>query len=59
MEQDNKQSKTLGIVFTLLFHGLIVAVLWWAHFGAFAQEEESGILVMVGVDAEGGGNELQ
>ena len=57
MEQD-KKDKTLGIVVTLLFHVLLGVLLWLAHFGAFQQEEESGILVMVGVDAEGGGEEL-
>lgn len=57
MEQDNK-SKTLGLVVTILFHALILVLLWLAHFAPFEQEEESGVLVMVGVDAEGGGEEM-
>lgn len=58
MEQD-KKSKTLGVVVTLFVHILMGVLLWLAHFSAVAQDDESGILVMVGVDAEGGGNELQ
>ena len=58
MEQD-KKSKTLGVLVTLFVHILMGVLLWLAHFSAVAQDDESGILVMVGVDAEGGGNELQ
>ena len=58
MNEDNK-SKTLGIIITLLVHVLFGLLLWFAHFSAVACDEESGILVMVGVDAEGGGEELQ
>ncbi|MBQ7239095.1 MAG: energy transducer TonB [Bacteroidales bacterium] len=57
MEQD-KKSQIWGIVVTLLFHVLLVVLLWLAHFSPFAHEEESGILVMTGIDAEGSGEEL-
>lgn len=57
MNEDNK-SKSLGIIITLLVHLLLAVLLWLAHFGAVNRDEESGIMVMVGVDAEGGGEEM-
>ena len=43
---------------TLLVHAIIAVLLWLTYFGAPAEQDESGILVMVGVDATGNGNEL-
>lgn len=56
---EEKKSKTLGIVISLLFHIIVALLLWLTYFGTTKQEDESGILVMVGVDAEGGGQELE
>ncbi len=59
MNQD-KQSKLIGLGVTVLVHVLLVVLLWFAYFGKpLSLEDESGILVMVGVDAEGDGNEVQ
>jgi len=56
---EDKKSKSLGIIITLLVHLLLAVLLWLAHFGDVTRDEESGIMVMVGVDAEGGGEEMQ
>lgn len=56
MNQD-KQSRLIAIIVTLLVHILVALLLWLMHFGFSKVEDESGILVMVGVDAVGGGNE--
>lgn len=55
---EDKKSKILGIIVTLLLHILVAVLLWLTYFGVRPHEEESGILVMVGVDAVGGGKEL-
>lgn len=55
---EDKKSKSLGIIITLLVHLLLAVLLWLAHFGSVNRDEESGIMVMVGVDAEGGGEEM-
>jgi len=55
---EDKKSKSLGIIITLLVHLLVALLLWLAHFGAVNRDEESGVMVMVGVDAEGGGEEM-
>lgn len=55
---EDKKSKILGIVITLLLHILLAVLLWLNYFGTKPHEEESGIMVMVGVDAEGSGEEL-
>lgn len=55
---EDKKSKIIGIIITLLLHILMGVVLWLNYFGTTPHEEESGILVMVGVDAEGNGGEL-
>lgn len=55
---EDKKSKVLGILLTLLLHILLGVLLWLAHFGVVQHEEESGILVMVGVDADAGGEEM-
>lgn len=55
---EDKKSKSLGIIITLLVHILVALLLWLAHFGSVNRDEESGIMVMVGVDAEGGGEEM-
>ncbi|MBO6011920.1 MAG: TonB family protein [Bacteroidales bacterium] len=59
MDQE-KQSKLIGLCATILVHVLLAVILWLAYFGKPVNtEDESGILVMVGMDAEGNGNELK
>lgn len=55
----DKQSKLTGLIATVVFHGLILLLLYLTCFSSKPQELESGILVMVGVDEMGGGEELQ
>lgn len=55
---EEQKSKILGIVITLLVHILLAVLLWLTYFGTTPHDEESGILVMVGVDAEGNGQEM-
>ena len=56
---EDKLSKSLGIIITLLVHILLALLLWLFNFGTMDHEDESGIMVMVGVDAEGSGSELE
>jgi len=56
MNQD-KKSRLIAIIVTLLVHILVALLLWLMHFGYTHVDDESGILVMVGVDAVGGVNE--
>ena len=59
MDQE-KQSKLIGLCATILVHVLLAVILWLAYFGKPVNtEDESGILVMVGMDAESNGNELK
>jgi len=59
MDQE-KRSKLIGLSATLLVHVLLAVLLWLTYFGkSIPLDEESGILVMVGVDAQGGGNQMQ
>ena len=55
---EDKKSKILGLVITLLLHILLGVLLWLTYFGTTPHPEESGIMVMVGVDAEGNGEEI-
>ena len=55
---EDKKSKILGLVITLLLHILLGVLLWLTYFGTMPHPEESGIMVMVGVDAEGNGEEI-
>lgn len=55
----DQQSRLTGIVATVVFHGLILLLLYFTCFSSKPVEPEGGILVMVGVDEMGGGEELQ
>lgn len=55
--QDN-HSRIISVIVTIVLHALVALLLWLTYFGAPAEQDESGILVMVGVDAAGNGNEM-
>lgn len=57
-QEKDKKSSLLALLITLLLHCLVALLLWLMHFGLTKIDEESGIMVMVGVDAQGGGEEL-
>lgn len=56
MNQDRKSS-IIAIIVTLVVHLLIALLLWLMHFSFAKVNDESGILVMVGTEATGGGQE--
>ncbi len=58
MDQD-RQSKAIGITVTVLGHVLVGLIFWFTYFGQDTSMEGSGVLVMVGIDAEGSGQESQ
>lgn len=55
--EDNR-SRIIAITATLVLHALVALLLWLTYFGTTAEPDESGILVMVGVDAAANGNEM-
>ncbi|MBQ0057239.1 MAG: TonB family protein [Bacteroidales bacterium] len=58
MENDNK-SRIIAVTVTVLTHVLAGLVLWLSYFDTSASVDESGVLVMVGVDNAGDGQEMQ
>ena len=50
---EDKKNKGIGILLTLLFHGVLVVILIFCGFPKIEPREEEGILVMVGLEPEG------
>lgn len=46
---EDKRNKGAGLIGTILFHGVLVALLIFSGFTKMEQQDEEGILVMVGV----------
>ena len=57
MDNDNRKHTKVGLIGTLLLHGVILLILWLAFIRAAVPQEESGVPVMLGTEllAKGGG----
>lgn len=58
MQQEQKKYKIIGLCVTLVVHALLILLLVFLGFSRQPQQEESGILVMLGETEESMGNDM-